>query len=84
VEFNYEEGANGPFKPVLRNVLIENVKSDSSGRVSVIAGFPGAVIEGLRLRDCVFSGVEAADSLKDAGTIELQNVTVEPARKEKN
>jgi polygalacturonase len=83
VEFDYEEGANGPFKPVLRNVRIENVASESSGRVLAITGFPGAVIEGLRLRDCVFRGVEAADILKNAGAIELQNVTIEPAKKEK-
>ena len=83
VEFDYEEGANGPFKPVLRNVRIENVTSESSGRVLAITGFPGAVIEGVRLRDCVFRGVEAADMLKNAGAIEFQNVTIEPARKEK-
>jgi len=83
VEFDYEEGANGPFKPVLRNVLIENVKSESSERVCAIAGFPGAVIDGVRLRDCVFGGVEAADLLKSAGAISLQDVTIEPAKKEK-
>jgi unsaturated rhamnogalacturonyl hydrolase len=83
VEFDYEEGANGPFKPVLRNVRIENVTSESSGRVLAITGFPGSVIEGVRLRDCAFRGVEAADLLKDAGEIEFQNVTIEPAKKEK-
>jgi polygalacturonase len=83
VEFDYEEGAKGPFKPVLRNVNIENVTSESSGRVLAIAGFPGALIEGVRLRDCVFRGVEAADMVKYAGAIELQNVTIEPAKKEK-
>jgi len=85
VEFDYEEGANGPFKPVLRDVRIENVTSESSGRVLAITGFPGAVIEGVRLRDCVFRGVEAADLLKNAGTIEFQNVTIEPVpvKKEK-
>jgi polygalacturonase len=83
VEFDYEEGANGPFKPVLRNVRIENVTSESSGRVLAITGFPGAVIEGVRLRDCVFRGVEAADMLRNAGAVELQNVTIEPAKKEK-
>jgi unsaturated rhamnogalacturonyl hydrolase len=83
VEFDYEEGANGPFKPVLRNVQIENVTGESSARVLAITGFPGAVIEGVRLRDCVFRGVEAADMLKNAGAIELQNVTIEPVKKEK-
>ena len=83
VEFDYEEGANGPHQPVLRNVLIENVTTKSAGRVSAITAFPGAVIEGVRLKDCIFRGVEAADVLQDAGTLTLQNVTVEPAKKEK-
>ena len=80
VEFDYEEGANGPHKPVLRNVRIENVTAKSAGRVSVITAFPGAVIEGVLLKDCTFRGVEAADMLKDAGTFTLQNVTIEPAK----
>ena len=49
VEFDYEEGANGPHKPVLRNVRIESVTSASSGRVAIVTAFPGAVIEGMRL-----------------------------------
>jgi len=83
VEFDYEEGANGPFKPVLRNVRIENVTGESIGRVLSIAGFPGAVIENVRLRDCVFRGVEADDILKNAGAIEQENVTIERVKKEK-
>ena len=83
VEFDYEEGANGPHKPVLRNVLIEGVSTKSAGRVSTITAFPGAVIEGVRLKDCLFRGVEAADVLKDAGTLTLENITIEPAKKTK-
>jgi len=81
VEFDYEEGANGPHKPVLRDVLIEGVTTESAGRVSLITAFPGAVIEGVRLKDCVFRGVEAADLLQDAGTLTLQNITIGPAKK---
>lgn len=83
VEFDYEEGANGPHKPILRNVLIENVSSASSGAVALVTGFSGAVIEGLRLKDCVFRGVEGADVLRHAGSLALENVTIEPAKKKK-
>ena len=57
VEFDYEEGANGPHKPVLRDVRIEKVTSKSCGSVAIVAAFPGAVIEGVRLKDCAFAGV---------------------------
>ena len=83
VEFDYEEGANGPHKPMLRNVLIENVTTKSAGRVSTITAFPGAVIEGVRLKDCIFRGVEAPDTIKDADTPTLQNVIIERGEKEK-
>jgi polygalacturonase len=83
VEFDYEEGARGSHMPVLRNVLIEGVTAESAGRVAAITSFPGATIEGVRLKDCVFRGVEAADILKDAGTLTLQNVVIEPAKREK-
>jgi unsaturated rhamnogalacturonyl hydrolase len=83
VEFDYEEGAKGSHKPVLRNVQIENVISESSGSVAIMTAFSGAVIEGVRLKDCVFQGVEGADVLKYAGSYALENVTIEPARKKK-
>jgi unsaturated rhamnogalacturonyl hydrolase len=83
VEFDYEEGANGPHKPVLRNVNIEHVTGASSGSVTIMTAFPGAVIEGIRLKSCTFRGVEGADILRDAGSLTLENVTVEPAKTKK-
>jgi len=80
VEFDYEEGAHGPHKPVLRNVLIEGVTTKSAGCVAVMTAFPGATIDAVRLKDCIFRGVEGADVLKDAGTLTLQNVAIEPAK----
>ena len=77
VEFDYEEGANGPHKPVLRHVRLANVTSDSSERVSIITAFPGAVIKDLRMDNCVFHRVEASDLLKSAGTPALHNVIIE-------
>lgn len=79
IEFDYEEGANGPEIPVLRNVRIANVTCESSGCVAIIKAFPGAVIEGVSLEECTFRGIEAADILKSAGTLTLHNVSIERA-----
>jgi unsaturated rhamnogalacturonyl hydrolase len=81
VDFLYETGADGPHKPVVRNVVIENVRSASSPRVMWIAGFPGAVIENIRFSDCVFRGVEASEVVQNAGSISFKNVSIEPAAK---
>ena len=81
IDLVYEEGAKGPHRPVVRNVVLENVTSQSSPRVLWIAGFPAATIDGVRLTDCTFRGVESAEVLSHAGSVTLRNVTVEPAKK---
>ena len=79
--FSLRDRANGPHKPVVRNVTIENVRSASSPRVMWIAGFPGAVIEDIRFADCAFRGVEATEFVQNASSISFKNVTIEPAAK---
>jgi polygalacturonase len=81
IDFLYETGANGPHRPVVRNVSIENVRSASSPRVLWIAGFPGAVIDDISFSDCAFRGVESSETVQNAGSISFRNVTIEPAKK---
>jgi unsaturated rhamnogalacturonyl hydrolase len=80
IDLVYEEGAKGPHRPVVRNVVLENVTSRSSPRVMWIAGFPAATIDGVRFADCTFRGVESAEVLSHAGAISFHNVTIESAR----
>ena len=80
IDFLYETGANGPHKPVVRNVQIENVTSASSPRVMWIAGFAGATADDIRFIDCTFRGVETSEQLAHAGSISFRNVTIEPAK----
>jgi len=81
IDFLYETGPNGPHKPVVRNVQIENVTSASSPRVVWIAGFAGAVADDIRFVDCTFRGVETSEQVQHAGSISFKNVTIEPAKK---
>ena len=71
----------GPYRPVVRNVHVENVTSLSSPRVMWVVGFPGVTIDDVRFRNCTFRGVEAAEVLNHAGTFSFENVTIEPAKK---
>ena len=48
IAFMYETGPGRPYKPVVRNVRLENVRSTNSPRVMWITSFPGAVIDGVR------------------------------------
>ena len=78
VDFLYEEGANGPHKPILRNVQLENVTAKSTPRIFYIASFEGAIVDGIKLAHCKFTGVESAELVTHAGHIELDDVTLEP------
>jgi unsaturated rhamnogalacturonyl hydrolase len=78
IDLLYEEGARGDHPPVVRNIRLDHVTSTASPRVLWIAGFPGATIDGIRLSDCTFRGVETAEVVSGAGRIELDRVTIEP------
>lgn len=84
VEFDYEEGSAGPHRPVLRDVSIVRVTGESCGQVVGIAGFPGATIEGLRLADCIFKGVEKPDTLKQTKAPDMARVKVERIQAKKD
>jgi unsaturated rhamnogalacturonyl hydrolase len=81
VDFLYETGADGPYPPVVRNVVLERVSSRSSPRLLWVRGFPGAIIDGLRVVDSVFRGLTASEVVDNAGLVELRNVTLEPAER---
>ena len=81
IDLLYEEGSNGLHQAVVRNVELENVKSQASPRVMWIVGYPGAVIDDVRFTNCVFRGVQATEMLTHAGSVSLKDVTIEPATK---
>jgi polygalacturonase len=76
VDFNYEEGANGRFKPVLRDVLIEKVRSAKSGRAVDLQGLPGAPARDIVLADCDFRGVAEPSIVRHVEGLALRDVRV--------
>ncbi|MFA9438303.1 glycoside hydrolase family 28 protein [Uliginosibacterium sp. sgz301328] len=81
IDFLYEEGANGDFKPVVRNVQMDKVTADAAPRIMYIVSFPGAEIDQIKLSNCVFKGVESTEVIATSGTISLTNVVIEPKNK---
>jgi unsaturated rhamnogalacturonyl hydrolase len=80
VDLLYEEGANGPERPVVRNIQLDHVTSSASPRVLFIRGFPGAVIDGIRISDSTFNNVSEPEMVTHAGAIAFNRVTINPAR----
>jgi unsaturated rhamnogalacturonyl hydrolase len=81
IDLLYEEGADGPHFPVVRNVQMERVTSENSPRVLRVVAFPASEIDQIVIRDSVFKGVTGADVLRSGGSIQYINVEIEPGRR---
>jgi unsaturated rhamnogalacturonyl hydrolase len=77
IDFVYEEGANGPHKPVVRNVLMDGVTVRETPRVLNVAGFPGAEISGVRVINSTFHNVRRESLVTNATDVQLVNCVVE-------
>jgi len=80
VDLLYEEGAKGAFKPVVRNIALDDVTSSGSPRLFYIRGFEGAIVDQIRVSNSTFTGVTATDVVQHAGLITLDHVTITPAK----
>lgn len=78
IDLVYEEGADGPHRPIVRNVNLEGISSENSPRVMHIRGFKGAIIDSIRIRNSTFRGLTHSDVVEHAGTIDFNHVTLEP------
>jgi polygalacturonase len=75
-DFNYEEGANGPYIPVVRDVTVEHMHVEEAGRVLDIQGLPGAPVRNITLRDCSFNGVRQKSIVTFTEGLTLRNLFV--------
>ena len=81
-DFFYEEGKNGGFKPVLRDVDVRNVTSRKSKHAFLLRGFEDSPISNVRVTDCRFDGVQSDDVLEGVRDLVLKNVTVNGKRRD--
>lgn len=81
-DFFYEEGKNGAYTPVLRDVDVRNVTSRKSKYALLLRGFDTAPIANIRVQDCKFDGVQSDDVLEGVRDLVLTNVTVNGKRRD--
>ncbi len=79
IDFLYEEGTNGNYKPVARNVAMENIAVARTPRVLNVRGFPGAEISNVRIYNSTFKEIQKPDAVQDAD-VKLANCSLEPAK----
>ena len=72
----YEEGANGPEKPVVRNIQIEGLTCKKSRYALELRGLEASPIRDVHLTDCDFSGAAEASVIQNVTGLECANVKI--------
>ena len=80
VDFTYEEGANGPFSPVVRDIELLRVTSKRSKYGLYLKGFATAPIRDIRVLGCTFDNVANADVTEYAENIVKRDTTINGVR----
>jgi len=84
IDLRYDaERETGRFMPVVRNVLIERMRSARSRYGLRIRGLEQAPIQNVVVRDCTFRGVADGHVIEGVVDLQLSGVTVEAASSER-
>ncbi len=76
IDYSYEEGANGPFKPIVRNVELRGVTSRKSDYAIFLKGFPGDPIQDVRVLGCTFADVAKPNVVQDVTGLVVKDTSV--------
>jgi polygalacturonase len=76
VDFYYEEGEGGPFKPMVSNIAIRDVVCQKSKYGVYLRGYANAPISGVTLSHCTFNNAQNGDFVKDVKDVQVDDVTV--------
>ena len=76
IDFNYEEGKNGPHTPVVRNVHINGLRSSKSQRALDLQGLDQAPIYNVKLENCQFQNVAKENIVKNVQGLTMRNVVI--------
>src|SRR5690606_38370474 len=79
IDYNYEEGANGSFPPIVRDIEMRDVTSAKSAYPIFLRGFEDDPIQTVRLIDCDFSGAERPSHIEHVAGLVLERVTINGA-----
>jgi polygalacturonase len=79
IDMLYEEGADGPFTPVVRNVRVERMDVRRAQYAFFVRGLPASPVRGLFVADSAFRGVVRGSHLRGVEDVVLRNVILEGA-----
>jgi polygalacturonase len=80
IDMLYEEGAAGPFTPVVRNVRIDRMTVGKARYAFFIRGLEASPVAGVHVSDSAFREVAEGSLLRNVRDLVLRDVRLEPAR----
>ena len=79
IDLYYEEGQNGPYTPIIRDVEMRNVTSRKSNYGLYMRAYPKSEISDVRIVDCQFDGVAKGNVTDGVQRLVMRNVRVNGA-----
>ncbi len=76
VDFFYEEGEGGPFRPLVKDILISNVTCQKSKYGIYLAGYKDAPITGVTISHCIFNDAAEGNISENVEDVKLEDVIV--------
>lgn len=76
VDFFYEEGESGGFKPEVRNLSVENLTTKKAKYALYLRGFEKAPIEDIKVVNCDFEGVEKNNVIEHVNNLSFHDVKI--------
>jgi polygalacturonase len=76
IDFQYEEGANGAFTPVVRDVEMRNVSSRKSKYALYLRGLEKGTIADVRIIDCTFDQVASPNVVERVDGLVIKNTKI--------
>jgi polygalacturonase len=76
IDFNYEEGAKGNFTPVMREFVVDNLRSSKSKYAVDIQGLSNAPVYDVTIANSAFENVSDGNIVKNLNGLKLDNVRV--------
>lgn len=83
IDFNYEEGAKGTYKPEMNGLFIDGLTCTSGNRAVDLQGFENAPINNVVLRNISFGKMKNDSIIKNVNGLKLDNVTIDGKRVDK-
>ncbi len=76
IDFFYQDVEKGDYKPVVKNINLENVTSKKSRYALYLRGFEYSPITDVRLKNCVLDNVAKSDIVDNVKNLVMENVKI--------